>query len=147
MNKLYILVGLPGCGKSTYSRKMIKEGFVVHSSDAIRIELGASTNDRKVFSELRKRMVNNLNSGKNVICDATNVTLSKRTSFLDELKRKKINCEKVAVVFNKDVKTCIAQNKMRDVSAQVPNVAIYTLNSKFVRPTKEEGFDSIIEIN
>lgn len=150
MNKLYVMVGIPGSGKSTYANELVKKGCVVHSSDAIRLEKTddkfSYTNDKKVFSEMRCRIVSDLKAGKDVVCDATNVTLSKRASLLNALIENKIDCEKIAIVVNKDVKLCIAQNAQREESKRVPNIAIYTLNSKFIYPTLEEGFTEIIEI-
>ena len=36
---LYMLVGIPGSGKSFWSAKLASQGVHVHSSDAIRAEL------------------------------------------------------------------------------------------------------------
>ena len=61
MAKLYIMVGLPGSGKSTYSKKLSKEiNAEIVSSDDIRIELFGIDkkvpNSKKVFKEMRKRI-------------------------------------------------------------------------------------------
>ena len=36
MTEFIMLVGLPGSGKSTCAEKLKKEGYMIHSSDAIR---------------------------------------------------------------------------------------------------------------
>ena len=145
----YLLIGIPGSGKSTYAKKLSKEtNAIIISSDDIRTRLFGSrqniSNDRVVFKTMRKEITENLNEGKNVICDATNVTISKRASFLNELIN--IDCKKIAIVINRDTKTCIEQNKLRDKTCQVPAVAIYTSAKKFEYPTLSEGFDEIMEV-
>ena len=39
MANFIMLVGIPGCGKSTLTEKLKAEGYTIHSSDAIRNEL------------------------------------------------------------------------------------------------------------
>lgn len=39
MTDFIMLVGLPGSGKSTYAEELKREGYIIHSSDAIREEL------------------------------------------------------------------------------------------------------------
>ena len=149
MATFYLLVGIPGSGKSTYAKELSKKtnGHII-SSDDIRTELFGSRhitkNDKKVFKLMRKRIVDSLQNGIDVICDATNVTPGRRASFLGDIC--KINCKKVAIVVNRDVKTCITQNQLRSSECQAPPVAIYTSAKRFVYPTLDEGFDEIMEV-
>jgi len=80
MNKLPIfcmLVGLPGSGKTSFALSL-KDKYDIISSDSIRKELYGSEriqeNNNKVFEIMRKRAIEALKSGKNVIYDATNMT-------------------------------------------------------------------------
>lgn len=149
MPKFYIMVGFPGSGKSTYAEKLSKEtGAEIISSDSIREEKYGTrkitNNDKKVFKEMRRRIFKSLSEGKDVICDATNITVEKRASFL--AKDCSADAEKIAIIVNKPVNVCIEQNKNRDESQRVPNVAIYTSAKRFVYPILEEGFDEIKEV-
>ena len=81
MNKLVMLVGLPGSGKSTYAGKLKKEGVIIHSSDRVREELGDVNDQSKneeVFRILHKRIKDDLKSGKSVAYDATNLNRKRR---------------------------------------------------------------------
>ena len=40
MANMIMMCGLPGSGKSTYAEKLEEEGYIIHSSDKIREELG-----------------------------------------------------------------------------------------------------------
>ena len=60
--KLIVMVGLPGSGKSTYAKELIKKGRadIILSSDAIREELTGDESNQtvndKVFKLLYQRM-------------------------------------------------------------------------------------------
>lgn len=47
MNELIMLVGIPASGKTTIAKEYEKNGYVWHSSDAIRIEFFATNKRRK----------------------------------------------------------------------------------------------------
>ena len=98
MAMFIMLVGLPGSGKSTYAEKMRENGFHIHSSDSIREELtGDATSQDKntdVFNELHKRIKDDLKNGISCVYDATNISMKRRKSFLEELE--KYDCKKYA---------------------------------------------------
>ena len=96
-----MLCGLPGSGKSTYAKELADlTGAVICSSDAIRAELfgdiNSQTNNDAVFSELHKRVKENLRKNVNVIYDATNISSKRRRAFLRELKN--IPCIKECII-------------------------------------------------
>ena len=149
MNTLYIMVGIQGSGKSTYAKELAKkENCVIHSTDAIRWELFGNQlnvpNDKLVFRTVRERMKKDLEEGKNVICDACNVTKRRRSSFLNEVR--KLKCRKIAVVIDTDIEKCFERNSKRDDSCRIPENAIKITNERFEKPEKNEGFDEIIFI-
>jgi predicted kinase len=100
-NKLIMMVGLPGSGKSTKAQELSKEyNAVIHSSDKIREELFGTMDTQDgndlVFQTLHKRVKSDLRDGKNVIYDACNISYKRRMTFLQEIK--KIECEKIAIL-------------------------------------------------
>lgn len=64
MNKLYMMIGLPGSGKSTIAKELSKsEDTVIVSSDEIRKELGDindQSQNNKVFEEVEKKLKQNI---------------------------------------------------------------------------------------
>ena len=78
--KLFIMIGVPGSGKSTFARNVLAPGFdaEIVSSDGIRKELTGSEDfvegdGARVFREFDSRIARLLGIGKDVVADATNV--------------------------------------------------------------------------
>lgn len=143
MNKFVMLSGLPGSGKSTYTEKLKEEGVIIHSSDAIREELGDVNDQSKneeVFRILHKRIKDDLKSGKSVAYDATNLNRKRRIAFLNELKN--IPCEKICVLVATPFEECLKQNNKRD--RKVPEEVIWRMYKSFNVPCEQEGFDEVI---
>lgn len=144
MSKLYILCGMPGSGKSHWAETH-KEGLnaVVHSSDAIRAELGNVNDQSKnelVFKILHQRIKDDLKAGKNVIYDATNLSRKNRVHFIkNELRN--IPCEKICVLFATPWEMCCARNFARD--RQVPVEVLVRMYKNFETPTIYDGFDDV----
>ena len=143
-NSIFVmLVGLPGSGKSTYTKQFIENGYVIHSSDAIREELTGDANNQdinsKVFETLHKRVKQDLRDGKKVIYDATNISWKRRKAFLQELNN--IKCWKVCNVIATPFEICIKQNDMRD--RKVPHEVIDRMYRNFDIPYYNEGWDRI----
>lgn len=142
--KLIVMVGLPGSGKSTYAKELIKnkKADIILSSDSIREELTGDENNQtvndKVFKLLYQRMNDYLTEGKSVIIDATNTTLKSRLRIMSECK---VSCSKEAIVVNPTVLECYKRDSDRErtVGEQVINRFL----SAFQCPQKFEGFDSI----
>lgn len=95
MTTFYMMVGLPGSGKTTISKKLSKEyNAIIISTDELREELLGDVQDQSsnglIFQEAIHRIIENLKD-KNVIFDATNINYKKRMSILQQLKKCKKN--------------------------------------------------------
>ena len=148
MNKLYVLVGLPASGKSTYAReKLANEETIVLSSDQMRKELLGDekdqTNNDLVFRTLYARAKQYLQDGKNVVIDATNINIKARRSLLSNFVKMPI--ERIAVVFATPFETCIERDKWRErtVGEEVIKKFLY----RFEIPMEYEGFDKVDIVN
>ena len=144
MNKLVFLVGLPGCGKSTYAEENLAQDYEILSSDKIRLELLGSeenqSNNSLVFETLFERARNFLKKGKNVVLDATNVDLKERQNSLNRFNDLQI--ERIAIVIDTPFEICVERDKKR--GRTVGEAVIRKFANRFVMPTKEEGFNEII---
>ena len=145
--KLMVMCGLSASGKSTIAKEFAKkENYEIVSSDAIRAEIcpggvsDQSMNDQ-VFKLYHQRICGWLMIGRNVIADATNITMKSRHAIFEAVKD--IECEKIAYVMTKNFENCIDDDNARGekrVSHKVINKQIY----KFQIPFYEEGFDEIV---
>lgn len=144
MNKFFMMIGLPGSGKSTKTQELSKEySAIIHASDKIREELFGTMDTQDgndlVFQTLHKRVKSDLREGKNVIYDACNINYRRRMAFLREIQ--KINCEKIAVFIATPYRDCIEYNQLRN--RKVPEEVVTRMYKNFYISQYYEGWDDI----
>lgn len=149
MQKLVVMVGLPGSGKSTYVKSFLEyleeaPLWKVISSDQIREELWGDAGDQSandlVFREFYRRMNLLLAEGFSVILDATNTTLKSRSRIFSSLTFKgELQVE--AWIMNTPLTECIAQDRNRDRAVGID--VIKRFQRSFQVPQYFEGFDEI----
>lgn len=145
-----MMVGLAGSGKSTFAEDIVvnynnmNSKPALHSSDKLRLELYGDEQDQKhnqeVFNELHKRIKTDLNNGRDVIYDATNMSKKRRISFLSELSN--IQCEKHCICVMTPYKKCLHFNESRERT--IPDGAIKRMYMNWTPPHKSEGWDNVI---
>ena len=142
MAKFYMLIGLPGSGKSEVARQLADSNTTILSSDAIRKEFyGDETiqdDPAKIFEEMQRRTIAALKDGKNIIYDATNISRKKRKHLLSSIT---IPCEKIAYVVWARYETCVARDTGRNRNVGENVIKRMLLN--FQPPYYDEGWDSI----
>lgn len=147
MTNFYMLVGLPGSGKSTIAKKMIEKNpnIKVFSSDSLRKELWGDENKQgdnsELFNELHTRIKDCLSLGNDCIYDATNISAKRRTAFLNNIKSIK-NVNKVCIFALTSIEKCYKNNKKRE--RQVPEDVIKNMYLRFDIPQYREGWDKIV---
>ena len=150
-NTLYITVGLPGSGKSTYAKEFIKGKEIEYlSSDSLRAVFGKSEEDQTVtplvFGHIKKKVDEFLKDGKNVLVDATSVNRKERSDYINTAK--KYGAKVVAIVFKMDRQGLIDRNKKRGEQGGrvVPDWVIDKMLAKFEEPSYNEGIDVMIYV-
>lgn len=134
MPTIYMMIGAPGSGKSTYAEEVLKNELnltdeSIVSSDRIREECFGDINDQThnqgVFSILHSRVRTLFDSGKDVIIDATNMSYKDRSKTRNSLGRNyPID---VAYVMATPVTLCAYRDSDRD-----KQVGLYVIQ-RFIR--------------
>ncbi|AZB44642.1 HD domain-containing protein [Bacillus sp. FJAT-42376] len=147
MPSFNMMIGLPGSGKSTYAEKLAKEiDAVVFSSDLLRQELLGDVHDQEsnefIFEEMHRRIIQHLDTGGNVIYDATNTNRKRRKHLINHV----IKCEKKSAYYineHYDTVTKRNTNRERRVSQQVIDKMYQSLQI----PLVNEGWDELIVVS
>ena len=151
MSTLYITVGLPGSGKSTYAKEFIKGKDIEYlSSDSLRAVFGKSEEDQTVtplvFGHIKRKVDEFLKDGKNVMVDATSVNRKERSDYINTAK--KYGAKVVAIIFKMDRQGLIDRNKKRGEQGGrvVPDWVIDKMLAKYEEPSFVEGIDVTIYV-
>lgn len=143
MARLYVMVGLPGSGKTTYANSIEGENIKVFSSDAIRKELygdeSIQGDNNLIFRMLESRIEEHLTSGYDAVHDATNLREQNRKKLIQRFCH--TGCEFIAVNMLTDYNTCLERNAGRD--RKVPEEVIERMNKSYTRAKFAEGWDKI----
>ena len=134
--ELAILIGVPGCGKSSYQRAKLS-GHVLVSKDLM-------PNARDRDSRQLRLIEQALQKGRDVVVDNINPSRAVRAPLI-ALGRKH-GARVVAYYFPVDIAVAIARNEQREGRARVPKVAIFTARKRMEPPATDEGFDDIITV-
>ena len=151
--KLFILVGTPLSGKSTWIRNNYSDTIVISRDEIVMDCHGSrlyndafkSVNHKEVDKILEKRMTEMGKSNENVIIDMTNMNPKRRIRTLSYFKKHK----KIAIIFpilseieyeRRNNERLLNENKW--ISTSIINSMI----DLYIEPSKEEGFDEIIKL-
>jgi len=137
---LHVLCGIPGSGKSTLAGRL--SGYYV-STDSLRKYLWGDASvikhDKLVFSLTADIIRYNLGKGSNVIIDATNLTVRRRSKLV--MLAQEFSARVILHWVDCPLKVAIKRNLQRE--RQVPVNIITALYNSFETPSTAEGLDVI----
>jgi len=145
-NDMIILIGLPASGKSTWAKRYVtnRKFAALISSDSIRKELygdeATQGDNNKIFSLVRERAEEALKEGKDVVIDATNMTIKDRSAYFDIAKT--YGATVTGILFDTPVEECKRRNSKRD--RVVPDFVYDKMLNRYEEPKLSEGFLMLI---
>lgn len=159
MNNLYVLCGIPGCGKTTWTRKKMNENtsstdpkWVYVSRDEVRFSMIKEEDDyfskeKQVFEEFVNRLCGNLSDAwtQNVIADATHLNEISRDKLINAIRRKRPNLPLriTMVYFDVPLEVCKFRNDKREGRAHVPDEVMNKMYAQLEFPKLRKGLEAI----
>jgi predicted kinase len=128
-----ILVGLPGSGKTTFSRAHFPTHEYI-SKDAM-----PNVRDKQARQDAALRAA--LGAGRPAIVDNTNVSPAERAAIIAIARE--FGARVIGYYIEASTRDAIARNERREGKARVPKVAIFTSAKRLVPPALDEGFDEL----
>lgn len=139
MNRLIIMVGIPGSGKSSYAKKLLEANpsWEYVSRDEVRYEFVTDQahyydHENDVYREFCNRIDKFLLQEKTVIADATHLTKGSREKLIQNLQV--IPDEVYAVVMKTPFEVCMQRNSARQGITRVPDKSMYSMKSRYRVP-------------
>lgn len=148
MAKLFMLMGIPGSGKSTWIANHINnETDKYISRDEVRFSYVSEeeeyfSQEKKVFKEFTRQINEALNQGYNVFADATHLNEASRNKLLRAIVMNTSSTECIWV--RTPLEEALRRNENRKgTRSYVPRGAIRRIFSQMTKPTFIEGFNKI----
>ena len=150
MSKIYVLVGVPGSGKSTWVANQFwaKDCAYVSSDQLIEEEAlrqGKTYNDvfkdyvNTAISLMLEQVIAARDEGKDIIWDQTSVSVKSRKKKFQMLP----DYEHVAVVFNTPSQDELERRLASRPGKNVPWEVVNSMINTFEMPTEEEGYKEV----
>lgn len=154
MLKVYVLVGVPAAGKSTWVKNQTLTDDYIYISTDHHIEAQAAKLDatyNEVFAEFMPTaidlmiddVVNARLSGKDIIWDQTSTTIASRKKKFNMLKQ----YTHIAVVFPTPSRDELDVRLSGRPGKHIPKNVVDSMIERFQMPTTDEGYSKIIVIN
>lgn len=147
MKNLFLMMGCPGSGKTTFINNYVRNlNTVIVSRDTIRFSLlkdgeNYFTHEEQVVKILWKMINEALANNHDVFVDQTSLTKKSRKWLIDHVE----NYNKIYIIWiDESLETCLERNELRKgTKAYVPRGAIRRMHEQIEPPSKAEGFDYI----
>ena len=148
--KVYVLVGVPGSGKSTWIKEQEWASECAYVSTDIWVELEAQRLGKtysEIFTDYMPKAVNLMaaqvvdarEQGKDIIWDQTSTTIASRKRKFNMLP----NYYHIAVVFESPSRIELKRRLESRPGKEIPDVVVEGMLASFEMPTEDEGFKEI----
>lgn len=142
-NIIYVMCGLPGSGKTTYSKQLAKRtNSKLYSFDEYSGSCNPTTS-KQVKQQMYQDVYDALVRGYDVVIDDLHTQKQWRLDTLSIVNN--VLCKKVLIVSTTLLEECLIRNRQRECRV-LPDFVIKKLNQKYETPTLDEGWDEIIYI-
>lgn len=144
MKTLYLMVGIPGAGKSTFAHSnFLDDEFA--ASDELREKLHLDPVDLSVFPMMENMARERLANNQDICIDSTAILPEHRKKYIDIAKA--VNGKAICVVIDTDANTAISRDskRLRHVPENIIRDMRNSLDKNF--PTISEGFDNILVLD
>lgn len=152
MKELILMMGVPGSGKSTYARNVLRYGDIYISRDEIRYSMLTDEDDyfakeneviETFIQYIDEALAETQHQGK-VYADATHLSPKGRAQVLKQLKNK----NKVSVIYlDIPLNVILKRNAQREGRALVPENIVRRMYNSIILPTRAEGIEKLIIID
>lgn len=161
MPNLIVMIGPPGCGKSTYIKKKIlkNNNYIIISFDDIIMEMAKELNIDdyslayvRLFGAASTKLAEiaekYLIERKDIIWDQTNISVKSRQKIFSILKKNKINDYHIkAISFEiteEEHKKRLEQRNLECPTKQIPQHIIENMKLSYDKPSLSEGFHELL---
>lgn len=151
---LIMPVAASGAGKTTFTNKLVNEGFISFSPDDLRLAwydpddydraCALSREDPKFDSRMHQEFISIIKTKKDIVLDRASVATKPRTFFLAEAHRH--GYKSIAVLFPCKIVDLIARQKTRPDKSLSP-MAVLNQNAALALPSYGEFHDIMMVID
>ena len=149
MSKMYVMIGAPGCGKSTYIKNHIKDNEIVISRGTIRFSMLKDedeyfSKEKQVYDEFIKQINAAIADETDFYVDQTSLNRGARNKLFSRLEKRPEQV--IGIYFNTPLETILQRNAQRTGRALVPEDAVINMYNSIQEPIMAEGFTDIWEV-
>lgn len=143
---MYMMIGVPGVGKSYYIEQHRNPGTLVISRDKIRFNMLKDkdeyfSKEKEVYDEFIRQINAAIERGETFYVDQTSLNRGSRKKLFDNLKNKPDKV--IAIYLKSSLDKILKQNSLRTGRALVPEDAVINMFNSIEEPKLEEEFDEI----
>jgi predicted kinase len=135
--ELVIFTGIPASGKTTYYLERLANTHVLISKDTWPNAKDKEQRQRALIDE-------HLRAGRSVVADNTSPSNLERGPLI--LIARALGAKVTSCFFVTTTQASLLRNAKREGKGRVPDVAIFTIAKRLVKPAASEGFDQRFEV-